>query len=329
MMARTARLAVMMLRPPVAVVVLLFAALGMAQAEHPEEVVPLCTTVLLVLAGWLVNATVLNDLSDEAIDRVNLARSRGRPLVAGVVTRRQLLAFGLVAGGAALVLAALVSRPLAVVVAGGLVFNALYSLRPVRLAERGVVAPLVLPLGLVAVPYLVGVLSVTSAPSRHDLALLPGLYLAFIGRIVLKDFRDAHGDAMFGKWTFLLRHGRRVTCAFSAACWVGGVAALVAALPGLTVGLVMVFTAYVVCALHGLVALARGSDPIGEQVVIGAIAQAGRAVCITALAQITVVHQTWTPLSGTVVVAALGGLFVHSYLTMFAQQGSVAALQPY
>jgi 4-hydroxybenzoate polyprenyltransferase len=199
----------------------------------------------------------------------------------------------------------------------------------VRLAERGVVAPLVLPLGMVVVPYLVGVLSVTTTPTRHNLALLPGLYLAFIGRIVLKDFRDVHGDAMFGKWTFLLRHGPRVTCVFSAVCWVGGVGALVAALPAMSVGLGLVFGAYVACALHGLAALARCRDRIAQQVIIGAIAQSGRAVCITALAQLTLVQRDWLPQSQALVLAALAGVFVHSYLAMFAQQDRVVALQPY
>ena len=37
--------------------------------------------------------------------------------------------------------------------------------------------------------------------------LLAGLYVGFIGRILLKDFRDVRGDALFGKRTFLVRHG--------------------------------------------------------------------------------------------------------------------------
>jgi 4-hydroxybenzoate polyprenyltransferase len=51
------------------------------------------------------------------------------------------------------------------------------------------------------------------------------------GRILLKDFRDVHGDAMFGKRTFLVRHGRGVTCAVSACCWTAGTAVILAAAP--------------------------------------------------------------------------------------------------
>lgn len=55
------------------------------------------------------------------------------------------------------------------------------------------------------------------------------LYLGFIGRILLKDFRDVRGDALFGKRTFLVRHGRRATCAVSAGCLVTGNCAVVLA----------------------------------------------------------------------------------------------------
>jgi hypothetical protein len=66
----------MMIRPPVAAVVLLFAAIGQAQVGAPDAIHPLFTTVLVILVGWFVNATVLNDLADERIDRVNLAGAR-------------------------------------------------------------------------------------------------------------------------------------------------------------------------------------------------------------------------------------------------------------
>ena len=77
-----------------------------------------------------------------------------------------------------------------------------------------------------AVPYLLGIFAVRGSVSRADLLLLAGLYAGFIGRIVLKDFRDVRGDALFGKRTFLVRHGRRATCRLSAAFLVAGVSVL-------------------------------------------------------------------------------------------------------
>ena len=85
---------------------------------------------------------------------------------------------------------------------------------------------MLLPLGYVAVPYLLGIFAVRSTITPNDLLLLGGLYAGFIGRIVLKDFRDVRGDALFGKRTFLVRHGRRATCIFSAAFLVLGVGVL-------------------------------------------------------------------------------------------------------
>ena len=70
---------------------------------------------------------------------------------------------------------------------------------------------MLLPLGYVAIPYLVGVLTVQPSVDGRQLALLGGLYVAFIGRIMLKDFRDVRGDELFGKRTFLLRHGHVAT----------------------------------------------------------------------------------------------------------------------
>ena len=49
---------------------------------------------------------------------------------------------------------------------------------------------------------------------------MAALYLLFVGRIVLKDFRDREGDAAYGKSTFLLKCGKPATClaSFGAVC---------------------------------------------------------------------------------------------------------------
>ena len=73
------------------------------------------------------------------------------------------------------------------------------------------------PACYVAVPFLVGSFSVRATIGWQQLGLLAGLYLGFVGRIVLKDFRDLKGDALVGKRTFLVRHGRRPP-SFSAPC---------------------------------------------------------------------------------------------------------------
>ena len=81
---------------------------------------------------------------------------------------------------------------------------------------------MLLPACYVAVPFLTAMLAAGRRPRAADLLVLAGLYSAFVGRIVLKDFRDVRGDALFGKRTFLVRHGRVVICRFSAAFWLVG-----------------------------------------------------------------------------------------------------------
>lgn len=322
------RLVVMMTRPPVAVVLLLFAALGMAQVGAGNDVHPLFTSVLVVIAGWFVNATVLNDLADEPIDRVNLQHARGRPLVSGFATRRQLLVLGTVAGAVALLTALAIDWRVGAVTAAGLALNAAYSLPPIRLSTRGAVASLLLPLGYVALPFLVGALSVRPHVTGPQVVLLAGLYVTFIGRIFLKDFRDVRGDSQFGKMTFLLRHGRTVTCCASGVCWTAGTASVLLLVPARSL-LVVVFAVYLGCAIHGLRRLEEADAYTTEQVIIGSIASVGRAMAITLLAHFTMLHDGWTPLSRALVTTVLGLFFVAMYSTIASKRDAAVTVRPY
>ena len=95
--------------------------------------------------------------------------------------------------------------------------------------------------------------------TRTDLLLLAGLYAGFIGRIVLKDFRDVRGDALFGKRTFLVRHGRRATCRLSATFLVVGVSVL-PFVRELSVALVAAYVVYL--AIHARIVV--GAGPVDE-----------------------------------------------------------------
>lgn len=322
------RLLVMMLRPPVALVLLMSAALGMAPSGRAEGLHPLFTTVAVIVSCWFIHATVLNDLGDEAIDRVNLVNARGRPLVSGATTRARLLALGCGTGLVALVVAWAVNWRVGIVVTVGLGLNAAYSLRPVRLSDRGVVASLLLPLGYVALPFLVGVFSVEPDLHRVDVILLVGLYVTFIGRIVLKDFRDIRGDERFGKRTFLVRYGRTATCVFSAACWVAGSATLLALVP-LRSLLVGAFVAYLACVVDGLRRLHAARGPVEEQVVIGAVAQVGRGMAVALLAHFAMVHQQWSPGAQGAVMLALAFTFAGMYVAILGERHTVSSIRPY
>jgi len=320
----------MMIRPPVAVILMLFAAIGLALGGRADGFHPLFTSILFIVGGWFINATVLNDLADEAIDRVNLQNARGRPLVTAEATRKQLLVLGLVSGGSALVAAWIVNWRVGTVVTLALVLNVAYSFRPLRLSDRGLVAVLLLPLGYVVLPFLVGVFTVRPTLGQNGFVILVGLYITFIGRIVLKDFRDEVGDRLFGKRTFLVRHGRENTCMLSAACWIIGSTALIAIVPFRSV-LISVFVVYVVCVLNGLYLLARADGQTAEQVLIGAIAHIGRGMGITLLAHLTMTAKAWSIGDQTLVHLSLAVVFVWMYLETAAKRDRVdaAAVRPF
>ena len=88
-----------------------------------------------------------------------------------------------------------------------------YSLRPVRLSYRTYLAPLALAVAYVAVPYLLGAVATGRGLTPATPSLVGALYVLFVARIVLKDFRDREGDALYGKPTLLLRFGKDATCA--------------------------------------------------------------------------------------------------------------------
>jgi 4-hydroxybenzoate polyprenyltransferase len=272
------RLLILLARPPVILLLGLFTATGLAQAGHGQDAVPLAKA-LAVVAGFLLCAVACNDLADEAIDRVNLPHDPGRPLVAGTANRGEMITTAVSSAVVALAASLTLGWPATAVTAVGLILSCAYSLPPVRLADRGAFASLMLPACYVAVPFLLGVFAVRAALRPADLALLAGLYLAFIGRIVLKDFRDVRGDALFGKRTFLVRHGRPRTCLFSAGCWVAGSVAVMAAVRP-SVALLCGYAVSLLAALLLLRALSTETNARREEAIVAAIAIVGRGMIL-------------------------------------------------
>ncbi|MEV4670172.1 UbiA family prenyltransferase [Actinomadura sp. NPDC049382] len=320
-MTRRLLLMVRLARPPVIVLLALFTATGLAQAGHGEDRV-LLLRAFVVVFGFLVFSVACNDLADVLIDRVNLPGDPGRPLVTGTAYRREMLVAGVTAAVLALAASFTLHWPAVVVTVAGLAISANYSLRPVRLAARGVVAPLVLPACYVAVPYLTGIFAVRGTLRKGDLLLLAGLYVGFIGRIVLKDFRDVRGDEMFGKRTFLVRHGRDWTCLFSAVCWTAGTFLLLATVRHPTVPLIAVNAVFLAAALLLLRALSTGRGPHRDERLIAAIAIVGRGIVLVLLAHLALTNAHWAaPWYGSMLAALTVGLL---YLAVaMARRGPV------
>jgi 4-hydroxybenzoate polyprenyltransferase len=317
---RRLRVLILLSRPAVLLLLGLFAAAGLAQGGAGDEPLPLARA-LFVVGGFLLCSVMVNDLADEAIDRVNLPGHASRPLVTGAGTRSEFPLIAAVAATAALGASATIGWRAVVVVAAGLVLSLAYSLPPVRLSERGAVATMLLPAGYVAVPFLVGLLSVRSTPTGADLVLLAGLYLGFIGRIVLKDFRDVVGDALFGKRTFLVRHGRGWTCVCSATGWVTGSIALLG-IRGVTVPLVLAQVVWVTTALVLLRALSQDRGARRDEWLISAIAVVGRGMVLTLVIHLGTTDAGWTPWAAAAALAAVVVVLLGQAVTM-ARHGPI------
>jgi 4-hydroxybenzoate polyprenyltransferase len=302
------RTLVTLARPAVLLLVTMSAAVGLAASgagDRPLAVLPVAAAV----TGFIVFAVAVNDLADEAVDRVNLPGGDGRPLVLGRAGRRDMVVVAAVSAVLALVAAPFVGATGVVVVAVGLVFGAAYSLPPVRLSGRGALAPLLLPAGFVAVPFLLGLAAGGAPLAGPNLVLLVGLYVGFVGRIVLKDFRDVRGDALFGKRTFLVRHGREATCRLSQVCWVLGAATLVAA-PGMSVAVAVAEAALLAVALVLLHRLRRDGGPRRDETLISAIAIVGRGMVLAVIAQLSALDAGKSPRFAAVLVVGLTALML-------------------
>ena len=152
-------------------------------------------------------------------------------------------------------------------------------------------------------------------PGPRDALFAGALFALFMARIVLKDFRDLPGDRMFGRRTFLIRRGKRVTCLVSAAALVLGTFLLVLALrpPPLLDAVLLVYSVAVGFQLHRL---ARIADPRGEQVAIGLAARMGNGGLVTVLAWLLLRAQAADSLDTALLVGLLLAAFGGSFLVL-------------
>jgi len=184
----------------------------------------------LALASSYVAATAINDVADQEIDRINHPGDRGRPLVTGEASERDLHLLHGLAALLALASAAIVGRVGLGILALSLAIGLQYSLPPLRLSYRTYMAPLVLSIAYVLIPYALGLAVAGAGASSNDLLFGGALVALFLARINLKDFRDREGDSRMGRPTLLLRFGKTVTCAVSLAALVASDVLLLAAL---------------------------------------------------------------------------------------------------
>jgi len=267
----------------------------------------------LALLACYVVATCVNDVFDVEVDRVNHPAAKDRPLVTGAATRSQLVMVAACAAVAALALGVAIG-PLGVgVVAVSLLVNVVYSVPPLRLCARPVVAAPVLAFAYVALPYGLGLAAAGLGPGLLDIRVVATLMLLFTGRMLLKDFRDRRGDAAFGKRTFLLTYGKAATLLAVLGCVVAGDAFLASVLPQSFLLMVVVQSYFVAIALE-LRRLWRASAVDRELAAIARGARMGNAVILTWLGYTLLRASGAGPAELAALVIALGAMFWLAYL---------------
>ena len=291
-MTARVRLLVHLVRPAVLFLFVTYLAVGFTQAGGGQSPWSLALPVLAV-TGFLMFSVAVNDLADERVDRVNLVGDRCRVLVSGSSSRHELVVMGAVSACVTPAAALLMGWRSLLVVVVGMVLSAGYSLPPTRLAARGAIAAVVLPACYVAVPYLLGVFAAAEAVTVADLGLLAGLYLGFMGRILLKDFRDMRGDALFGKRTFLVRHGRVATCRASSLLWTAGTVVILVTTRSTSAAYVLGLTALLVVALLLLRKLAEDRGRRRDDALVSALAIVGRGAMLLVLAHLGMANEGW------------------------------------
>ncbi len=284
-----------LLRYRVAVMIVLFMLLGAAWHGGLTQIGAPVLLMALALASGYVSATSVNDLADREIDEVNHPGDRGRPLVTGAAGPADLWTLFGASSVLAVGLSSAVGPAAAGIMALSVAIGALYSLPPARLSYRTFLAPLTLGVAYVGIPYWAGVVAAGEGLGMLDLPLMAALYLLFAGRIILKDFRDREGDALYGKPTFLLRYGKGATCLASLGAVCAGDALLVASLADRP-WLAGVLQVYVVGVAIMLRRLYRAGGSKDEQLSIGVGARMGNGLLTTLLGCLILANQdaTWT-----------------------------------
>ncbi|HET6746803.1 MAG TPA: UbiA prenyltransferase family protein [Candidatus Saccharimonadales bacterium] len=280
---RYLRLLFHMIRYKSALVLVLFMTLSSLIHDPVISHVFKWQTLIMAVALVLVYAcaTCINDLADWKIDRVNLKGHADRPLVTGEGSRKDLIILGIIAAMVAISLALLINPIAVIVVLLGLVLNAAYSLRPLRISHRPILTPFYLALCYVLVAYLAGFAVVFAAELQFNWLYLSAFYFLFLARISLKDFRDRKGDALAGKPTLILKYGKTAVCMLSSTAVAVGSILLMMAVnrPYLQV----VVGGFAVCLLVIEYRLYRSRSELHELLSVGYSARVGNGISFALL----------------------------------------------
>ncbi len=243
---------------------------------------------IILVSFAVVHANSINDYSDREIDKVNLQDAKDRPLVTGELSNKEFWFFHLASGALALLLSVFLGIPAVILTLSIIIFDYIYSLKPSRLTDRTFTSPLFLAACYTYYPLSLGFWS-ANGHGEYPWILSIGIYLAFVARMLLKDFRDVRGDKQFGKITFLLRYGSKTTCLVSAVLWLLAFSATLYALH-FTLGILLPLSLGLLHVWLLLNVLWKTEDRDIQQRIINFIANAGNfsivAIFISLLVQL-------------------------------------------
>jgi 4-hydroxybenzoate polyprenyltransferase len=303
-----------MLRLRTALLILLFVAIADAASKNStSSYSPNLLLAVLTLAAWYIFGTSINDLADEAIDKINLQGNPNRPLINQKTTRSHLWLMSLFSASMVVVTSSFFGTRALAISLGALILSYIYSMPPIRLSYRGIIAPLFLPLGYVVYPFYMTFIANHARFNKGDLILLLAMYISFIGRIILKDFRDVKGDRKFGKRTFIVRHGALATCAASGTAWMIGYGLIMWRFANWTL-LSLTVLPFVIGIMYCLRLLSREPKLTRQVQFVGLI---GRLANGTALLILTALYYELSPDKSPLYPVLLVGMVVFNLQTAY------------
>lgn len=310
------RLYFRMLRYRVAIMLLLFFLLGIAVHQKITTFSLDYVWAAIALTSSYVAATTINDIADRKIDSINHPSSKGRPLITGEATEMDLYFVHLFAVVIVLIFSWFISIKAVLILVLSLLINYIYSLPPFKLSYRTHFTPLILSIAYVFIPYWLGTTVAQSVIGKQELFFIAGLLFLFFGRIILKDFRDRKGDALYGKPTFLLHYGKSATCALSFLSILSGNVFMFVGLQFKMLAIFFVLELYFIAIFFTLYRLWKADSQKDEQAAIGIGAKMGNGLFLTVLGTL-VLLEYGAPLQTQILfVTTITAIFLLNFLVL-------------
>jgi 4-hydroxybenzoate polyprenyltransferase len=282
---------------------------------------------LVLVTFAIVHANSINDYSDRQIDEINLRHAKDRPLVTGDLSDKEFWLFHYGSAVATLILSIFFGVPAIILTITLIISDYIYSLKPIRLTDRTLISPLVLAFWYTYYPLSLGFWS-ANRQNAYPWMLSIGIFLAFVARMLLKDFRDIKGDKKFGKKTFLIRYGAKATCVASAVLWFSAFSVTIYAMNfNIGVLLPLPFGLFQVCLL--LDALWRTSDRDIQQKIIYFVANAANFSIVALFISVLVRQQSsLSSLERALFPVVIGGLLLIFNFVRYLSQRPLLLKQP-